>query len=174
MIDSHADLHQPSTSPSGNFHGMWLRPVVDTFEKPVIDKLIPHKLPVKNLMYIGNLDLEPAETDFIADHKILTFSKPHLSKPNFTKTLEQFIQTKKHIHVSIDIDAFSHNHAPATGMMIKNGLSPQDVFLLLDLIKKHPSISVDLVEVNPTLSGSAQTIHLAQELLMKLVPENEV
>jgi arginase family enzyme len=53
MIDSHGDIHQISTSPSGNFHGMWLRPMIDVFEIELIDKLVPNKMPNANLLYIG-------------------------------------------------------------------------------------------------------------------------
>ncbi len=169
MIDSHGDIHQPTTSPSGNFHGMWLRPVVDQFEIPSINSLVPKKLPIKNLLYVGNLDIEPEEKIFIENNHINTFSHVQIKSPDFTEKLESFIRTMEHIHVSIDIDAFTHTFTPATGMMIKNGLIPDDVFYVLEKLKKCRSLSVDIVEVNPTMKGSAQTVALAQEILQSIL-----
>src|SRR3990167_2638078 len=39
-IDSHPDMNSIKVSPSGNFHGMWMRPFVDDFEEKKISNLI--------------------------------------------------------------------------------------------------------------------------------------
>ena len=165
MIDSHADIHQPSTSPSGNFHGMWLRPVVDIFEIPSINSLVPQKIPAENLLYIGNLDIEQEEQEFMESNNVNSFNQTQMQDVFFTQKIDRFIQTMEHIHLSIDIDAFTHTFAPATGMRIENGLAPDDVFPLLKKLKNAKSLSVDVVEVNPTMKGSDQTIQLAQKII---------
>lgn len=78
MMDSHADLNLRSTSPTGNIHGMWMRPLVDRFDVPELDLLVEHKIPAHHLFYIGHLDLDPAEQDFFAEHKIHTLSVEEL------------------------------------------------------------------------------------------------
>jgi arginase len=169
MIDSHGDIHQPSTSPSGNFHGMWLRPIVDQFEHRAINQLVPKKALPKNLMFIGNLDIEPAEKKYIEQNKVTTYDRNQVLKPDFTSKIENFVRNMSHIHLSIDVDAFTHTFAPATGMHIENGLHPSDVYPVLDVVKNCPSLSIDLVEVNPLKEGSAKTIDLAQELLKRVL-----
>lgn len=165
MIDSHADIHQPSTSPSGNFHGMWLRPVIDHFENPAIDALVPTKSSPSQLIYIGNLDIEQAERDFIHAHAIQVFDRHAATQPALMALIDQLLLTMDHIHISLDIDVFSHQHAPATGMHIAHGLAPSDVLPILEKIRRANSLSLDLVEVNPTMTGSEKTIELAQKLL---------
>lgn len=169
MIDSHTDIHQPSTSPSGNFHGMWLRPVMDQFENKAINDLIPKKLLPKNLIFIGNLDIEPAEKKFLKEHNVQTYNRNQLISGKFTKNLDQFLNNIDHLHLSIDIDAFSHTFAPATGMHIANGLEPLDVFPVLEILKDVDSLSVDLVEVNPVKKCNEKTVKLAQELLLRVL-----
>lgn len=169
MIDSHGDLHQPSTSPTGNFHGMWLRPFVDRFEVPAIDNLVPEKVPSKNLIYIGNLDLEMEEQRFLGENSVQVFNKEQISQDKNLDKLKESMDDKKHIHLSIDVDAFDHSYAPATGMHIENGLTPNEVFKVLDVFKQSHSISVDLVEVNPMLRGQEQTVKLAQEIIMRVL-----
>jgi arginase len=168
MIDSHGDIHQPSTSPSGNFHGMWLRPIIDTFEVEKIDNLIPQKLPPQNLFYIGNLDIEKEEREFMIEHQIDTFAQTQIGNLKFFEYLKNFIKTREHIHISFDIDVFNHSFAPATGMMIEHGLTPNDIFPILGVLKKAQSLSIDVVEVNPTLEGHEKTIQLAQKILTQL------
>lgn len=169
MIDSHGDLHQPSTSPTGNFHGMWLRPFVDEFEDSSIDSLVPQKVPPKNLIYIGSLDLETEEQRFLTENIIQVFDKEHISQDKSSRMLKEFMNGKKHIHLSIDVDAFDHSYAPATGMHIKNGLTPIEVLKVLDVFKQSHSISMDFVEVNPKLEGKEKTVELAQEIMMRVL-----
>src|SRR5262249_5760448 len=64
QFDSHGDMNLQATSPTDNFHGMYVRALVDHFDIPEIEALAPHKLPTQNLLYIGNLDLDPAEQHF--------------------------------------------------------------------------------------------------------------
>jgi arginase len=169
MIDSHGDIHQPSTSPSGNFHGMWLRTILNKFEIETIDILVQQKLPNENLFYIGNLDIESAEKEYMKENGIDNFNQKHLNSARFLKKLDLFLTKMDHIHLSLDTDAFSHVFAPATGIMIKNGLAPVDVFPILRKLSLAKSLSVDLVEVNPKRNGSGQTIKLAQDLLNALL-----
>ncbi len=169
MIDSHGDIHQPSTSPSGNFHGMWLRPVIDHFEHKGIDALVPNKVPPSHLLYIGNLDIEQEEQDFIHKHTIATFDKKSLRGGTLTTKIDYLIQHMDHIHISLDIDVFSHIYAPATGMRIAHGLSPSDIRPILDQLRRARSYSLDLVEVNPTLTGGTKTVRLAQQMLTTML-----
>jgi arginase family enzyme len=78
MVDSHADINLRATSPTGNIHGMWLRPVVDHFDVVELDQLIEHKVPADQLFYIGNLDLDPAEKEFIAQRHVGHYSVEYL------------------------------------------------------------------------------------------------
>src|SRR5260221_1612190 len=76
QVDSHADLNLVSTSPTGNFHGMYLRPFFGDFEnKELSDLTKSYKLTANSLMYIGNLDLDSEEQRFIDEHNIVDLSE---------------------------------------------------------------------------------------------------
>jgi arginase len=169
MIDSHADLHTSESTQTGNFHGMWLRAACDSFPIRSIDELVPEKIPNQNMVYLGNLDVESAEQEYISNHGISVFGSDSFGSNNFDEKISQYLGTMSHIHVSIDIDAFSHLDAPATGMKITSGLVPSSVLNILHKLKTHPSLSVDLVEVNPLLPGSKKTIRLAHQLLLEIL-----
>lgn len=171
QIDSHADLHNVSTSPSGNFHGMWMRPVVDVFDKMSINSLVPEKLSVSHMLYIGNLDLELEEKIFMDQHHIMHISKKNIRDKSFNskKIMTSFMNDKKHIHISFDIDSFDQTLACATGMPCQDGLFWEDIEPLLSLLAKHPHISIDMVELNPKKIGSVRTIALARRVLKTLL-----
>jgi arginase len=171
MIDSHGDINLRSTSPTGNIHGMWLRPIVDQFDVSELDQLVPRKIMPLNLAYVGNLELDPAEQEFIQKNNVSLFPVASLkenSKKNADQLTEWFTQLT-HLHVSIDIDGFDQSIAPATGIPCPDGLFPEYLDPLFERIKKLPQWSVDLVEVNPRKTGAEQTIQVAQKLLTMLL-----
>jgi arginase len=165
QFDSHTDLHLVSTSPSGNFHGMWLRPLVDGFDNNDISRLVQKQLPPKNLLYIGNLDSEPEEIRFMKEHTIKTLSKDEVNIQKVASFTSQFT----HIHINFDIDVFDPSISPATGTPPLRGFFEKDIFPILSLLSKHPSISIDLVEVNPQKPESQKTINLARQVLDTLL-----
>lgn len=161
FFDSHGDLNTCDESLSGNFHGMWLRAVVDTFDYAGIDALIPAKLPLENLGLIGNMILDPAEVTFIARNNCLRFSD--------AAQLRQWLLQFEHVHISFDIDVFKKDLVPATGTPNPNGCDKEHIFSLLSECRDLSSYSLDLVEVNPMKPGAAQTVALAQEVVSKLL-----
>lgn len=171
MIDSHADINLLSSSPTGNTHGMWLRPIISSFDHAEIDSIIPTKIAQQNLKYIGNLDLDPAEREFVETQGITRFSVEEMRarKADVLKELEAWISSLQHLHLSIDVDAFDKSLTPATGIPCENGLLFEDVAEVLQLVKNLPQWSLDIVEVNPRKDGAEKTIAFAQKLLRTLL-----
>lgn len=171
MIDSHADINSVGSSPTGNAHGMWLRPIISRFDLPGIDALVPQKVTPTNLRYIGNLDLDPAEAEYIHQQGISTTSVDQLRqhKTEVLQSLTEWFGSLDHLHVSIDIDAFDKSIAPATGIPCPAGLLESDVSELFSAIQRLPHWSLDLVEVNPQKTGATETIELARKILTMLI-----
>lgn len=165
QFDSHTDLHLVRTSPSGNFHGMWLRPLVDGFDNESISRLVKVQLPPKNLLYIGNLDSQPEEINFIKQNGIKTMSQGMVNQTE----IQSFISRFTHIHINFDIDIFDPTISPATGTPPEKGFFSYEVFPILTQLSKHPSISIDLVELNPQKLDAKKTITLAQQVLDTLL-----
>ena len=153
QFDSHGDVHLFKTSPSGNFHGMWLRPFIDEFDSPDIAAVVPSSLKPGQIMFIGNLELEDEE-------KKVLVSLAHIRK---------FIEKFNHIYISFDIDVFNRKLVSATGTPAANGFWPDEVFDVLDILSHAKRKSIDLVEVNPHRENSRATIEMAQKVLLRLV-----
>ncbi|MBI1862968.1 arginase family protein [Candidatus Microgenomates bacterium] len=169
QIDSHTDMNRYDESISKNWHGMYLRPLLDGYDVPLINALVSQKLTHKNVTFIGNLDADPAEWKFFQDNNLANITVEQARKKSGLDSLLVRLSQLKHLHISIDIDGFDGSIAPATGLPAKEGLLFEDVKPLFDFAKSFPSISIDLVEVNPKKEGAQQTIKLAQDILRALV-----
>jgi arginase len=167
QFDSHGDLNLQATSPTDNFHGMYVRALVDHFDIPEIEALAPHKLPTSNLLYIGNLDLDPAEEAFFRKHAIKTLTKNELieRKAESLQTLRDFLSRFQHLHITFDVDCLDSRLAPATGIPAADGLEVEDITEMFNLLSNHASFSLDVVEVNPRKRGAQQTIRVAQAVI---------
>lgn len=168
-IDSHPDINTTATSPTGNFHGMWLRPFVGGFDNEQINQLVPHVLKPEQMLFIGNLDMDPEEEQVIGDKKIQTISADMLRSGNAQDKIKKFFNTFEHIHLDIDVDAFDRSIAPATGIPSADGLLYKDIELIMELFRKKEGRSMDLVEVNPQRDKGEKTVKLARKLILDAV-----
>lgn len=171
QFDSHGDMNLKSSSPTDNFHGMYARTLVDCFDIPEIEKLVPHKLPAENIIYIGNLDLDHEEEGLFHRKRIKNINKKLLvgDNGNVVKNFKKFIASFQYLHVTFDIDVLNKIQAPATGIPSKNGLMLEDIEELLSIISKHPNLSLDLTEVNPQKAGIEETVQSAHKVLLTLL-----
>jgi arginase len=167
QFDSHGDLNLQATSPTDNFHGMYVRALVDHFDIPEIEALAPEKLPTRNLLYVGNLDLDPAEQAFFDERAIKTLMKNDLleRKVQSLSILQHFISQFKHLHITFDLDCLDRRIAPATGIPAADGLELEQITEMFALLSKHLSVSLDVVEVNPRKQGAQQTVQVAQDVI---------
>lgn len=167
QIDSHGDSNTFSSSPTGNFHGMFLRPFFADFDNQQIQNLIPQQLRPEQIMFFGNLDLDNSEKMLFKEKNIQVFDQIMLALNQSVvfNQVTEFISLYPYIHISLDIDAFDKSIAPATGIPALNGLLKEDIWMILQLLFKKPYTTLDLVEVNPQKEGAERTIKLAQEIL---------
>lgn len=168
QFDTHGEANSYKTSPTKNFHGMYLRPLVVKFDIEEIDKLVKKKIPSKNLFFIGIEDINPGdEEEFYQLEGLKIFNKDQVKKNGqlVQEELSIFIKKMDHIHINFDVDCIDESITPATGIPTEKGLLPENIWPLLEIIKSHPSWSLDLVEVNPKKQGAEKTIKFVQKLL---------
>lgn len=169
-FDTHGDMHQSSSSPSGNIHGTYMRAFFDTFDRSELETLVTKKLSGEDIIYFGNFDFEKEEIAFMDQCGIPRFSSHHLrqERDRVGHALSIFLKQHEHIFVNFDIDVFDVSLVKATGITNNNGLMREDVFPLLDRIAEHPSVTISLSEVSIEKEGAAETVAIAQEVIRKL------
>lgn len=177
-FDSHGDIHTSDTSPSGNFHGMWLRPLLDTFPVEEINALVPHKIPVENWKIIGNPILEEEEVRFMAENGVeaITSTRLQTDLEGVSQDLTELLQRVDHLHITFDIDVFAASLVPGTGTPNPKGMLPNEIWPLISMLRTplhltQATYSVDLVEYNPRRDQKDKTLLLSLEVLERLVRE---
>lgn len=165
IVDAHADLNTPESSPSGNSHGMWVRTLL---ERKYIQP--------RDVFYLGLRDLDPEETRFLNDSDITYFNMCTIRNVGIDSIMDQLQWELNRIdrngyHLSFDIDSITPELAPSTGTPVEGGLDSLDVTYMCNFMRDvwgEKFRSMDLVEVNPligTHDDCQKTIRMASHVI---------
>lgn len=149
-VDAHADIHAPSTSPSGNYHGMILRHL--TGEKE-FDIQPPLPLKPEQIAYLGLRDTEAEEDEFIAQKNIPRFSAAEIMQGNgpLDAVLAHFKKNgMTHLYLHVDCDVMDEKFFPHVHVPEPDGLTlPRLLEILQYLRDKMPLAGCCLTEYAP-------------------------
>ncbi len=103
-------------------------------------------------------------TEFCKNIDIMNSEKDTLSR------VEQFIDTRTHIYLTICLDVFNASIAPGVSALAWNGIDLNHALNVIDLVKKSGKmVSVDICELNPEFDQSEQTAKTTGTLLSTLI-----
>jgi arginase len=127
-VDAHADINTPSTTTSGNIHGMPVSFLLG-LEPHELFSFLPHAPPLlrpDRIAYIGLRDVDAGEKRILRQHGIKAFSMHDIDKHGIGKVLELALDAvnpkrERPIHLSFDVDAFDPSVAPSTGTPVRPG-----------------------------------------------------
>jgi arginase len=170
-IDAHADLNTPSSSPSGNVHGMPLAHLLGEGDAR-LTRLLRSPLPPENVVLIGLRSLDPHEQRWLRELPTRTFSMSDIDRHGIARVVADALAALAHtrtLHVSFDADVLDPDVAPGVGTAVRGGLHYREAHLLMELLFEHGTVgAVDLVEVNPILDEGNKTAGLVVELAASL------
>ena len=173
-IDAHADFNTPSTSPSGNIHGMPLAVLIGEGHDSLVNVgRKGAKINPENVVMICQRDLDEKEKQSLKKYGITIFTMRDIDEHGISsianKTLEQCIHLKN-IHLTLDMDALDPLEAPGVGTPVPGGISYREAHLLMEVFADSGKISsMDLVEINPILDIANKTAKLAVELTLSVL-----
>ncbi len=178
IFDSHDDFNLAGLSETGNFHGMWVRPFFTQFDQKKINSLVPEKLPLSNLMYVGNLDMELPVKKFFQENQIMVLKQEDFQKDFWSSKvlIDDFVKKFDHIHVSFDLDVVqgeAEAECASSGNWAVN--LPYGGGMPISLIKKiwqnidlPMDYSLDLVEYNSARKNQKKvTADLVKTILLQ-------
>jgi len=170
-IDAHADINSPTTSPSGNFHGM---PVFYISDLTDIHRFST-QIALENIAYFGVRDVDVEEIRVMKNNEMTNITRAEIIRRGSSTVLSELIQEKelyKHpVHISFDIDAIDPTECPSTGTTAEDGVKTADVVKLIKKIKETGNlVSMDIVEFNP-LVGSDSDVETTVKSIMKIMKE---
>jgi arginase len=167
-IDAHGDLNRPSTSPSGNVHGMPLAAGLDAAGDEFHTEAYPSPAVTRAALF-GIRSLDPGERELISDLDMKVFTMADIDRHGVEQTMNEaleFLGGCAFVHVSLDLDAVDPMFAPGVGTPVRGGLSYREAHLALEVVSESGLMdSMDVVEVNPILDRENETGALAVELV---------
>jgi arginase len=171
-VDAHADMNNPSSSESGNVHGMPLAALLGAgpAELAQFGGLTPAVL-AKHTVLVGIRNLDEIEKQIVRGSKVHVFTMKEVDRLGIAEVMERAIALASRgtggFHVSYDLDACDPAVAPGVGTPVKGGLSYREAHVVMEMVAESRKMtSFDLVEVNPTLDIRNTTAELGTELAL--------
>jgi arginase len=171
-LDAHGDMNTPSSSPSGNVHGMPLAALLgsDPAELARIGGLSP-KVRAAQTVLIGVRNLDEREKIAVRDAGVHVFTMKDIDRQGIASVVEQAVSIAAHgtggIHVSFDMDVCDPTIAPGVGTPVKGGLDYREAHMAMEIVADSGHLTaLDVVEINPTLDVRNTTAQLGAELVL--------
>ena len=171
-IDAHADMNNPSSSESGNVHGMPLAALLGTgpAELTAFAGEVPSILATHTVL-VGVRNLDEVEKTIVRAAQVHVFTMKDIDRLGIAEVMARAIaiasQGTGGFHVSYDLDVCDPMVAPGVGTPVKGGLSYREAHVVMEMAAESGKMtSFDLVEVNPTLDIRNTTAELGTELAL--------
>jgi arginase len=172
-LDAHADYNTPSTSPSGNMHGM---PVAFFTGKPGFHGILPENRAVvkpSNVFILGVRSIDRDERRALSDAGVNVFDMRALDEHGIATLLRSILKSVKEaggmLHVSLDADFIEPTLAPGVGTPVSGGVTYREAHLAMEMLSDSGLVtSLDVVELNPFLDDRGKTAVLLAELIGSL------
>src|SRR4029077_4992614 len=169
-VDAHGDMNTPSTSSSGNVHGMPLAALLgsDPAELSRIGGFSP-KVAADRTVLIGIRNLDDREKERIRESGVHVFTMKDVDRAGAPAICEEAIAISGRgaggLHVSFDLDVCDPSIAPGVGTTVKGGVNYREAHMLMEMVADSGLLrALDLVEVNPILDDRNMTAILGSEL----------
>ena len=169
-VDAHGDMNTPSSTNSGNVHGMPLASLLgpEPSELSRIGGFSPKVTPDHTVL-IGIRNLDEREKELMRGSGVRVFTMKDIDRSGIAAIVEQALAiagtATAGIHVSFDMDVCDPTIAPGVGTPVKGGLDYREAHMLMEMVADSGLLrALDLVEVNPILDDRNMTAILGAEL----------
>ena len=172
-VDAHTDFNIPSTTDTGNIHGMPVSHLVGLGDERLVNiggvgaKILP-----EDIVMIGIRSVDSEERELLRSRGASIYTMKEIDRIGMARvadeTLEKLAHVKR-IHVSFDADSLDPSIAPGVGTPVSGGLTFREAHLLMELLADSGKVSsLDLVEVNPILDRENATAKIMVEMTSSL------
>ena len=171
-LDTHADLHVPATSHTGNVHGMPLAHLLGHGDAQFasIAGASP-ALSRKRLALVGIRELDGPEKEAIQAWGLTCFTMRDIDELGLREVMRRAIAVatseSDRLWVSCDMDWVDPTYAPGVGTPVRGGATYREAQLAMEMLSDTGKIvGLDIVETNPVLDERNRTAELAVQLAM--------
>ncbi|WP_424008812.1 arginase [Haloferax denitrificans] len=168
-FDAHGDFNTPSTSPSGNVHGMPLAAALGVGDFAGVEWANAAGLKEENVAIVGLRSVDGVEAEAIRDSDVTVYTMSDIDERGVTEVTNDALDVATDgtdgVHVSLDLDWLDPREAPGVGTPVRGGVTYREAHAAMELVARSEAMrSFELVEVNPILDEHNETATLATEL----------
>jgi arginase len=170
-VDAHGDMNTPSTTESGNVHGMPLAALLGQEPLELASIGFSPSVTAQNTVLVGIRNLDEREKQQIRASGVHVFTMKDIDRDGIAIVAERAIGLAARdtggIHVSFDMDVCDPAIAPGVGTPVKGGFDYREAHMIMEMVAdSRQLIALDLVEVNPTLDIRNTTAEFGAELAL--------
>jgi len=170
-FDAHGDFNTPTTTPSGNVHGMSVAAILGRGAFADSDWAAAPTVDPENVVMVGLRDLDDPEREALRESDVTAFSMTDIDQRGLPAVTREAVDVATDgtdgVHVSLDMDFLDPTEAPGVGTPVRGGASYREGHTAMELVSRAagPALaSLEIVEVNPILDDHNRTAELAVEL----------
>lgn len=170
-LDAHGDLNTPTSSLTGNVHGMPVAHLLGLGDSRMarLASVFP-AIREEHLVYVGLRDLDDAEKATIRERGLHAFTMRDIDERGLRSVMEEAVAIATRgtggVHVSCDADWIDPGEAPGVGTPVRGGATLREAHLAMEIIHDSGAlVAMDLVEINPILDRQNHTAELAADLI---------
>jgi arginase len=172
-FDAHGDMNVPSSSPSGNIHGMPLAHIIGKLDG-VDDALaniadFRNKVAVENVALVGLRDIDPEEARIIRESGVHTWTMRDIDEKGMPRVAKEVMEVVNDgtagFHLSFDVDGLDPSVVAGVGTPVPGGVGFREAHLMLEIMADTGLMtSMEVTELNPLLdnrnAGAKNMLHL--------------
>jgi len=171
-IDAHGDFNTPTTSETGNIHGMSLALLCGEPEFKTEPSWYAPVDPA-HVAIFGARSLDQSEREMIISRGVELVDMREIDERGVVAPLREFLELVAaedgHLHVSFDVDVLDPSIAPGVGTVVPGGLTFREAHLIMEMLHDAQCVgSLDVVELNPFLDHAGKSAVLLVDLCASL------
>jgi arginase len=170
-LDAHGDLNTPTTSPTGNVHGMPVAHLLGHGDTALTALTVPGPaVRPENTVLVGVRDLDEGERANVRQFGVTVFTMRDVDERGLRDVMREAIEIATRgtsgMHVSCDADWVDPGDAPGVGTPVRGGATYREAHLAMEMIADSGRmVSMDIVEINPVLDEMNRTADLCVGLV---------
>lgn len=177
-VDAHADINTPTTSPSGNIHGMPLATLIGQGHD-ILTAISEKKLRPENTALIGIRNIDDEEKRILRETGIVFYTMRDIDEKGMFTVMREAIAHASAgtagIHVSFDIDGIDPRYAPGVSTPVSGGLTLREAHLCLEMLSETQKlVSLEFMEMNPITDVGGQTANVTVDLILSALGKSIV
>lgn len=173
-MDAHTDYNTPSTSPTGNPHGMSLAFLCG--EKELVglgDVEWQVRVNPVHVSVLGARSIDPEERHLLQRAGVSILDMRSVDERGISALVGELIQrvtaARGHLHVSLDVDVMDPPLAPGVATTVPGGLTYREAHLAMEMLHDAGIVgSLDIVELNPMMDHAGMSAALLVDLVSSL------